>query len=64
MRLPGFNNSQNQSLKGEIIRRFELDIFEEADATKERFVDFYNNKRSHTGIGYVTPGEMNLKCME
>ena len=48
----------------EVIRRLEFEAFEEEESTIERFVNFYNNERLHTGIGYVTPGEMNLKCME
>ena len=27
-------------------------------------MDFYNNERLHTAIGYITPTEMNKKCME
>ena len=56
--------SFNSILEREVIRRFEFDTFEESDSTINRFVDFYNNERLHTGIGYVTPREMNLKCME
>ncbi|OWP57174.1 MAG: hypothetical protein B2I17_02005 [Thermoplasmatales archaeon B_DKE] len=37
------------------MRRFEFDILQEADSTIERFVDFYNNERLHTGIGFTTP---------
>ena len=47
-----------------VIRRFEFESFEEAESTVERFVDFYNNERLHTAIGYIIPGEMNKKCME
>ena len=56
--------SFNSILEREVIRRFEFETFEETDSTIKRFVDFYNNERLHTGIGYVTPREMNLKCME
>ncbi|QRF76486.1 putative transposase OrfB [Thermoplasmatales archaeon] len=56
--------SFNSILEREVIRRFEFEAFEEADSTIERFVDFYNNERLHTGIGYITPREMNLKCVE
>jgi len=46
--------SFNSILEREVIRRFEF----------ERFEDFYNNERLHNGIGYITPREMNEKCME
>ena len=45
-----------QSLR-EVMRRFEFEAFEEGESTIERFVNFYNNERLNTGIGYVTPGD-------
>jgi len=48
-------------LERRVVRRFGLDTFEEADSTIKRFVDSYSNERLHTGIGYVTTREMNLK---
>jgi putative transposase len=47
-----------------VIRRFEFESFEEAESKVGRFVDFYNNERFHTAIRYITPREMNKKCME
>ena len=47
-----------------VIRRFEFESFEEAESTIDRFVGFYNNEGLHSTIGYITPGEMNKKCME
>ena len=56
--------SFNSILEREVIRRFEFESFEEAESTMDRFVDFYNNERLHSAIGYITPREMNKKCME
>jgi putative transposase len=56
--------SFNSILEREVIRRFEFESFEEAESTISRYVDFYNNGRLHSGIGYITPREMNKKCME
>jgi len=56
--------SFNSILEREAIRRFEFESFEEAESTISRCVDFYNNGRLHSGIGHITPGEMNKKCME
>ena len=55
--------SFNSILEREVIRRFEFEIFDETKSTIERFVDFYNNERLHTAIGYIKPREMNEKCM-
>ena len=55
--------SFNSILEREVIRRFEFESFEEAESVIDRFVDFYNNERLHSAIGYITPGEMNKKCM-
>ena len=56
--------SFNSILEREVIRRFEFESFEEAESTMVRYVDFYNNERLHTAIGYIKPREMNHKCME
>ena len=56
--------SFNSILEREVIRRFEFEMFDETKSTIERFVDFYNNERLHTAIGYITPRERNEKCME
>ena len=56
--------SFNSILESEVIRRVEFGGFEEAQSTIDRFVDFYNNGRLHSAIGYITPREMNKKCME
>ncbi len=54
----------NSILEREVIRRFEFEGLEEAKSTIGRYVDFYNNERLHSAIGYITPWEMNRKCME
>ncbi len=54
----------NSILEREVIRRFEFESFEEAKSTIGRYVDFYNNERLHSAIGYITPREMSRKCME
>ena len=51
-------------LEKEVIRRFEFESFEETESIIDRFMDFYNNERLHSAIGYITPREMNKKCME
>ncbi len=56
--------SFNSILEREVIRRFEFETFEETESTMGRFVDFYNNERLHTAIGYITPREMNKKWMK
>ena len=56
--------SFNSILEREVIRRFEFESFEEAESTIRRYVDFYNNERLHSAIGYITPKEMNKRCME
>ncbi|MBX8632649.1 MAG: integrase core domain-containing protein [Thermoplasmata archaeon YP2-bin.285] len=39
------------------MRRFEFVSFVDDEATINRFVDFYNNERIHSAIGYRTPWE-------
>jgi len=56
--------SFNSILEREVIRRFEFESFDEAESTISRFVYFYNNGRLHTGIGYITPKEMNEKWIK
>ena len=56
--------SFNSILERELIRRFEFETYDDAESTINRFVDFYNNKRLHTAIGYITPREMNEKWMK
>ena len=56
--------SFNSILEREIIGRFEFESIEEVKSTIVRYVDFYNNERLHTGIGYNIPREMNKKCIE
>ena len=56
--------SFNSILEREVIRRLEFESFEEAKSAFGRYVDFYNNERLHSAIGYITPWEMNRKCME
>ena len=42
-------------LDTEVVQRFEFDGFYEAKLTIAAYVDFYNNRRIHGGIGYITP---------
>ena len=56
--------SFNSILEREVIRKLEFESFEEAESTIRRYVDFYNNERLHSAIGYITPREMNKRCME
>ncbi len=49
--------SFNSILEREVIRRFEFESFGDAEATISRFVEFYNNRRLHSAIGYITPAE-------
>lgn len=42
-------------LETEVVQRFEFDGFYEAKLTVQAYVDFYNNRRIHGGIGYKTP---------
>lgn len=42
-------------LETEVVQRFEFDGFYEAKLTIAAYVDFYNNRRIHGGIGYITP---------
>ena len=60
----GYIESFNSILEREVIRRFEFDTFVETKAPIKRYIDFYNNERLHSAIGYITPMEMNIKCME
>lgn len=67
IRCPGEISLQNTKvllLEREVIRRFEFETYDDAESTIYRFVDFYNNKRLHTAIGYITPREMNEKWMK
>ena len=60
----GYIESFNSILEREVIRRFEFDTFVETKDTIKRYIDFYNNERLHSAIGYITPVEMNIRCME
>ena len=51
-------------LEREVIRRFGFESFEEAESIINRFMDFYNNERQYSAIGYIMQREMNKKCME
>ena len=56
--------SFNSNLERGGIRRIEFERFEEAKSTMDRFVNFYNDERLHSAIGYISSGEMNKKCIE
>ena len=49
--------SFNSILEREVIRRFEFESFGDAEATINRFVEFYNGRRLHSAIAYRTPRE-------
>jgi transposase InsO family protein len=42
----------------EVIQRFEFSSFYETGLTTTAYVEFYNNRRLHGGIGFKTPQEM------
>jgi transposase InsO family protein len=42
-------------LETEVVQRFEFDGFYEAKLTIAAYVEFYNNRRIHGGIGFITP---------
>ena len=53
--------SLNSILENEVIRRFEFPSLENAGNIISMFIEFYNNERLHTAIGYITSREMK-KC--
>ncbi len=56
--------SFNSILEKELMRRFEFDSFTHAEQTISRFINFYNNERLHSGVGYYAPGQAYLKWKE
>ena len=48
-------------LEREVFRRFEIEDFERMRELVTEYVDFYNTKRIHGGIGYKTPRERYLE---
>ena len=48
----------HKSLKGECVRRKSLTDLEQAQETIDAYVDYYNQVRLHSAIGYVTPTDM------
>ncbi|MCL5677803.1 MAG: integrase core domain-containing protein [Candidatus Thermoplasmatota archaeon] len=60
--------SFNSILERDVISRFELKGFTDAEAMINRFVEFYDNERVHSEIGYGTLGETyrknKVKCTE
>lgn len=45
-------------LQTEVVERFEFESYYEAKQTISAYVDFYNNRRIHSGIDYKTPQQM------
>ncbi len=56
--------SFNAILEKEVIRRFEFDSFRHAEQTISRFINFHNNERLHSGVGYYAPRQAYLKWKE
>lgn len=48
-------------LEREVFRRFEIEDFEKMRELVTEYVEFYNTKRIHGGIGYKTPRERYLE---
>jgi len=48
----------HSTLETEVVQRFEFASFYEAKLTMAAYVDFYNNKRLHGGIGMKTPRQV------
>ena len=48
----------HKSLKKECVRPSAPRSYEEAQKAIASFVDEYNNRRLHSGIGYITPADM------
>ncbi|GAA4421852.1 IS3 family transposase [Nibrella viscosa] len=51
----GHIESYHSIVEHVICRRYEFASLAEADQTIERFVDFYNHERLHSGLGYQCP---------
>ena len=47
--------SFNSILEKEVVRRFEFSSVKDADDTISRFIEFYNNERLPSAIGYKAP---------
>jgi putative transposase len=48
-------------LEKEVMRSFEFNSFTHAEQTISRFINFYNNERLHSGVGYCAPRQAYLK---
>lgn len=44
-------------LQTEVIERFEWDSFFQLQLLINRYIEFYNNERIHSAIGYMSPNQ-------
>ena len=55
-------DSDNMSMKKEVIKKFEFSSFEDAENTIYRFIAFYNKERVHFAIDYRRPSKVLYFC--
>ena len=50
-----------KSIKHEWLYRFEFESYDELYNSIDYYINWYNTKRLHSSLGYITPLEMELK---
>jgi transposase InsO family protein len=50
-----------KSIKYEWLNRFKFTAFQQAYSSLKKYIDWYNTKRFHSSIGYITPIEKELQ---